>query len=162
MITKGMITNTKISIGFSPFRGGAKKTNGKFYKQNAYRMAAQSLVNIFDDTTYYGEIYLPEGGNARKGRAATISKNRIESKLKVYPNPARDFVTIEFEISEVLHGAELAIINQQGKLIQSFNITQNQNYRVLQTTGYSSGIYHIVLRNNSSVIKSATVSIITK
>jgi hypothetical protein len=86
----------------------------------------------------------------------------LSSVLKAYPNPANDFVTIEFEINEELKSAELVILDQQGKKIKSFILHKNQSYLNINTSDLSNGLFYLILKNNGTVIKTTTISIINK
>jgi hypothetical protein len=86
----------------------------------------------------------------------------LSSVLKAYPNPANDFVTIEFQINEELKSAELVILDQQGKKIKSFILHKNQSYLNINTSDLSNGLFYLILKNNGTVIKTTTISIINK
>jgi glucose/arabinose dehydrogenase len=97
------------------------------------------------------------GGSVYKLKDNTplsIESNEMETIL-LFPNPARDLVTIEFGNVNV---SRVSIINLNGNLINTF---ENQNNKTLQidVSDYSSGVYFINLsaENGHSIFKKLIV-----
>ena len=68
-----------------------------------------------------------------------IKENLIEVLSEVYPNPAKDFVTIEFE-NRNQNNFTLSLFSVDGKLLKSINIVQADKY-ILDTKEFPAGEY---------------------
>ncbi|MCD4736677.1 MAG: thiol protease/hemagglutinin PrtT [Bacteroidales bacterium] len=79
----------------------------------------------------------------------TLSKNRIEDKLLIYPNPASSFVSIENE--EILQGnIVLTIYNIQGRVVETKKINRSTNalnpILINLNNKYMPGVYYCTLQ----------------
>jgi hypothetical protein len=72
--------------------------------------------------------------------------NPLAAETVVYPNPARDQVTISS--SEEM--TRITIVNYVGQLIDNREL--NQNKVVLNTTNYESGIYIVRIETESGIV----------
>jgi hypothetical protein len=127
---------------------------------NFYKIAAQSIVNRMNDTAYYGNVLLPETANQRKERPLNKASITKKNQLKAYPNPANDFVTVEFDLDDNLSGANLIIINKEGKVVYSNNISNSHNFMIINTSHLKSGLYNIILQNGNLRLKTITLTLI--
>ncbi len=162
MITKGMITNTKISIGFSPFRGGAKKTNGKFYKQQQYLQTlatsiylpsayARSLLLKYDiEYEYIEPVIFPTISSARL-QATQDNRDSKESFIKIYPNPAYDYISVDYKLED--GNGRIDIVDNMGRFILSKQLQNQEGIEVLGLDNLSSGIYKLLLYSNNKLIE---------
>lgn len=64
------------------------------------------------------------------------------NKLRVFPNPAQDQITIEWDQS--IHSGELIVYNQIGKVLSRFSIGEANHLR-LETSTLESGLYVVKL-----------------
>lgn len=79
-----------------------------------------------------------------------LSTNEISmaSFLKVYPNPATDFVTFEFSKDQKFSG-NLQITNVNGKVFYSSNVNENnQNKMTISTSSWPTGLYFYSINSN--------------
>ncbi len=84
--------------------------------------------------------YNPNNGNPfsalYKISAASLSTKKLTAKaFSVYPNPAKDFVTI----SNVVKGAEVSLFDMSGKLLYSTKATGTT--LTINTSSYKNGVY---------------------
>jgi hypothetical protein len=70
--------------------------------------------------------------------------NDYDNKIKIYPNPANDFIFIEGEEIE-----SITIFNNVGQLIQ--NITVVSNVNKINTKAFSDGLYYLQINTKSGV-----------
>lgn len=77
-------------------------------------------------------------------RIATVTSvyTHENSTLKIYPNPAKDRVRVEWNAKE---RATLTLLDISGKVIQSQ--TLNQNYSDIDVSRLSNGIYLIQVQS---------------
>ena len=82
----------------------------------------------------------------------TTGFNNIESQnLKIYPNPASNFVNIEIQNNENKNTL-VEIVNVNGQLIYSETISNNS--QIINLSDYSPGIYHVqVISSAKRIIK---------
>jgi hypothetical protein len=77
-----------------------------------------------------------------------VEENSIENKIKIYPNPANDFVSIELPLN--LNHAQLNIYNLIGQLVSKKQLMKsNQQFPILEL---DSGIYIFVIQNEDKVV----------
>jgi len=119
---------------------------------------ARGLLDYFNSSTYSEPVFLPEIMISRK---AVVSKgNREESSyLKVYPNPAKDFISVDYDLGEY-DVAVIKILNYEGKLIQTIEISESINIKLLSVKDFPQGNYIICLVNNGRIIDSESVTIV--
>jgi uncharacterized delta-60 repeat protein len=74
------------------------------------------------------------------------SKN--QSSLKVYPNPAQNFLMVENAQEGMLQ-----VFNAQGKLMESASISQAQHSHLIKTSNWSSGVYFLKSGNHGVKVR---------
>jgi hypothetical protein len=76
--------------------------------------------------------------------------------LRIYPNPANSFITLNYESLEdkELDGARLEVISQTGQIIDQRKVLPSKVMR-MNISGYHSGLYivRILTENNTLVNK---------
>ena len=87
------------------------------------------------------------------GNCDNFTTNILElngrNQLKIYPNPASDFLTIEIP-KNILEEYNYTIINQTGKKVAQGKI--NSNLSQIDVSAYSAGKYILTLQNSKSII----------
>ena len=81
----------------------------------------------------------------------TSEKN---SEIKVFPNPSKDLLTVDFTASEIRIpiNAVLIITDTSGKIIYKEKLTPLQNNLNIKTSAFSSGVYFITIKADNAVI----------
>ena len=69
-----------------------------------------------------------------------------ETSVNIYPNPAKDFVKLSAQCSQL---TAVKIYNCLGVLVEEIEVDSNEIE--INTSGYSSGIYYISVEGNKSV-----------
>lgn len=87
------------------------------------------------------------------------SKNADNSLIKIYPNPALDYVIAGIHISEDLQKATLTIKDGSGHVIKIIPIQHTDDQLVIPLHGLSPGVYSFLLSNNG--VKSQSQLIVT-
>ena len=86
-------------------------------------------------------IYDPEGISS-----VTLSDNDMTDDMIVYPNPVSDQLIISQNMDNLL---KARVISQSGQTISTF-VTYGLNHsHILDTSGFSPGIYYIIATDNS-------------
>jgi|688.fasta_scaffold07089_9 hypothetical protein len=74
------------------------------------------------------------------------------SNLKIYPNPTRDLVNIQWDFMN--ENTYLTVFDNTGKLITTQKLN-NQTLHILDLSGYENGVYQLRLSNENAVIVKA-------
>ena len=74
------------------------------------------------------------------------------SNLRIYPNPTRDFVNIQWDFMN--ENTYLSLFDNTGKLITTQKLN-NQMLHILDLSGYQNGVYQLRLSNENAVIVKA-------
>jgi hypothetical protein len=75
--------------------------------------------------------------------------------LKVYPNPANEFVIISYEINENINGLQLLICNALGKIVYNKELSKTKDELLIMLKDYANGNYIATMLNNGKVYKIA-------
>ena len=78
----------------------------------------------------------------------------IASNLRIYPNPTRDVVNIQWDFMN--ENTYLSVYDNAGKLL-STNKLNNQSLQQVDLSGYENGVYQLRLSNENAVIMKAIV-----
>ncbi|MGX7666203.1 N-acetylmuramoyl-L-alanine amidase [Flavobacterium pedocola] len=70
-----------------------------------------------------------------------------EPEFTFYPNPASDFITLEFE-KPTVENIEVTIMDVNGKTIFTDNIPSDKQTKTIDISGFSSGIYFLKAASN--------------
>jgi hypothetical protein len=82
------------------------------------------------------------------------------TNLKVYPNPATDYVTFDYEFPEYVETATIVITTIKGDVIQQFDLEKNKNQILWDTRSIENGIYFYALKQGKNTLVSSKVSIL--
>lgn len=123
------------------------------------------------DTTYYDCFFLPYPSPnisysdtiatndtacfyvTFKGAPTSISKVKNQQPLKVYPNPANDFFTIELG-NKIAEPLSLQVFNVVGQKVWEQSLSgQDRNPRIECST-WPKGMYHIQLKGAETLMQS--------
>jgi hypothetical protein len=74
------------------------------------------------------------------------------SNLRIYPNPTRDIVNIQWDFMN--ENTYLSLFENTGKLISTQKLN-NQTLHILDLSGYENGVYQLRLSNENAVIVKA-------
>ena len=109
-------------------------------------------VNAYD---YFGDIYknrivyeIYNGINAEIDYIAGINENKKESNLIIFPQPAKDYITLDIgESYKTNHNLVLTIYNIEGKKIKNIEIKNlSSNQFKIPLTEFKQGTYFIQIK----------------
>jgi hypothetical protein len=89
------------------------------------------------------------------------NENAISSEMRVYPNPAVNFINVDFGNAQISGNITFELFNQAGEKVSSEKINSNDSKISIITSGYATGVYTYRIISDSKVIKTDKV-IITK
>src|SRR5690554_228379 len=120
-------------------------------KRNGY---AQNILCFFYDICYEKDLaYIPQGNT----KSLTIQKNNKEEindilyNVKLYPNPADDYTSIQWEIYDELKDARWSVVDLSGRELLSGSLPHNKGEQVIDTRQLGQGIYIINIYNNGQM-----------
>jgi hypothetical protein len=98
--------------------------------------------------------------SSRKERFRWTTAHSIDSKLRVYPNPARDYIIVEYKKNESKDQYSIQVLDQKGKKIMSFILSKTEDQKIIPIANLPSGNYLIQLKVNQSPKESCKVVVI--
>lgn len=83
-----------------------------------------------------------------------VGESADEISMKLYPNPAKDNLTIDLYASfmKIPENSQVLITDATGKLIYKEKIGKKENKINVNTSGFANGMYFVSIRSNNSVI----------
>ncbi|MCB9343537.1 MAG: T9SS type A sorting domain-containing protein [Lewinellaceae bacterium] len=90
-----------------------------------------------------------EGGRPEPGRQGTNSTGKKGVTLRLYPNPAKDLVTID--LTTMPDATQISVSNQYGQTVMIQNLELGLTAFDIDLTGkqFASGIYFVTTRSNT-------------
>lgn len=113
---------------------------------NAVSAAAHSIM-VAHNLLEYDEPYLvPDltksmGVKKPKAQTPEISNGTI----RIYPNPGKDYITIEYAVDEFNGSLYYQLTDQSGKVVKMSNLGRRADQIIIDTRELSSGSYYIKL-----------------
>ncbi len=71
--------------------------------------------------------------------------------VNLYPNPAKEFVNLQWEIFDELQNCHYKVVDLSGIVVATGNIYENRNEHTIDTRNLRDGIYIISIYNNDEV-----------
>ena len=93
----------------------------------------------------------PQTKSTKPQKPKALSKNEIA----IYPNPANDFVTIAYQITDLVNGLQLIVCDALGKVVYTKELTNQSDQLLLVVKGYVKGNYVAAIFNAGKTIKSS-------
>ncbi|HSD14911.1 MAG TPA: T9SS type A sorting domain-containing protein [Flavobacterium sp.] len=101
-----------------------------------------STYNFWEATNGLGTM---ETGNLQNSlNALGVATNEFTEDIRVYPIPAKNYITIETKNNIDIH--ELAVYNLLGQKINNFTVQQNDNKIEINMGDCPKGIYHLNIK----------------
>jgi hypothetical protein len=82
------------------------------------------------------------------------------TNLKVYPNPATDYVNFEYELPEYVENTTVVITTMTGKVVKQFDLKDTKGQILWDTRQVENGIYFYALKQGENTLVSGKVSIL--
>jgi hypothetical protein len=113
-------------------------------------LAAKGLV-------VYQEPYILPEGEVKSSKIRHKSNNvKFDmTKLKIYPNPARDYIIIEYTLNTETDNGVIRIYDVNGKALQQIPLENTNDYLVVPVTNLPAGGYLCSIIQNDKPIQSA-------
>ncbi|MCB0838598.1 MAG: T9SS type A sorting domain-containing protein, partial [Bacteroidetes bacterium] len=129
------------------------------FAQNSTGRASAMAWNIlcfgYDLCKDYPPVAIESGGSARRAKPTIDPQKFIRSqyyKLNVYPNPAGEYATFDWELVHLEGKAKLRIMDLYGREISSRLISSLEGQWIWDTRSIGNGIYLYELRDEDGEI----------
>jgi hypothetical protein len=111
--------------------------------------------------TYEEPVYCGSTLKAsRKEKYHWTRSHSIDSYLKVFPNPAADFIIVEYKKNPYDSDGLIRILDIEGRIIKSQLLTKQENQLLIPITDLVSGTYIVQFVSNGSCKGSQKVIIL--
>jgi hypothetical protein len=115
---------------------------------------AQNILCFFYDICYEKE--LPYGNPQNKAMMIPSKNNQEELNnilynIKIYPNPAKDYASIFWEIYDELNNLRYNVVDLNGREQLNGVLSNNKGEQVLDTRKLRNGVYIIGIYNNNQL-----------
>jgi len=114
------------------------------------------------DYEYYEIILEPSESSARKARPNPDKMNTEDKTLfKVFPNPANDYITLEYRTSGKSYNILSVIIKDAGgRNIIEMQLIGGDNEELIDTQKLKNGLYTVLLYGDNNIIAAEKLTII--
>lgn len=125
-------------------------------------MYCKNILLAVDENYAYKEpiIKAQSGSNARINNSKQEQTDILNTKVAVYPNPANEYLIVEYQLEQNESENLLSIYDAAGKVIYTLVITDSQNQLLLDTRNYKTGIYTCIFSMNGKTISTAKFNIV--
>lgn len=121
-------------------------------------------INVNLGRSAYQEPYLLP--NLNKSAQAQLQEDELMEHLddfhyiQVFPNPAKDYIIIEYNLEQESEQAFIQLTDLSGKVIYQENISGLKDQKHIDTRSYKAGNYMLSLISNQNVLETTKISIV--
>jgi len=137
--------------------------------QQAFFMASPSTyvsssargILVANNLMQYSEPYLlPDF--TKNTQVKKVRKNQLNHSryVKVYPNPSKDYFTIEYNLNSNNSQASIIISDLSGKLIRTESLSKVQDQILIDTSSLKPGNYYVHLIQGGKLLATSKFTIV--
>ena len=94
------------------------------------------------DTLTYNEPYIfPNGMKSDKIIRIPVKKSYESNSFKMYPNPARTYVVVEYSTENDYKDGFISLLDNNGKTVKQIALVGNHDFIVIPIRNLPSGVY---------------------
>ncbi len=137
--------------------------NLEFNANGLAKVYARNIRLELGASNYKEPYILPD---VNKSTQAQLEEEKIMESLedfhyiKLFPNPAKNYIIVEYQLENKLESAMLQISHISGKILKEIPINEFQNQETIDIRELKSGNYIISLFSNGKVLESSTFNIV--
>jgi len=120
---------------------------------NAIAGKAIALLKMNGIDAYQEPVYFPEEVEQELRIAQYVEEEVNEYKLLLYPNPADEYLIMEYAIIESSEASLLTITNINGQVVHQEKLNYPQDELVIITDKLPAGQYFCTISNSSKTVK---------
>lgn len=128
---------------------------------SAYVSSSARGLLISNNLIQYSEPYLvpdfTKNAEVKIGKKNQLNQSRY---VKVYPNPSKDYVTIEYNLITKNSLASILIVDINGKTIRTVSVSKTQDQMLIDTKRLIPGNYYVQLIQGGKLLISSRFTII--
>jgi hypothetical protein len=114
------------------------------------------MILVANNLLTYQEPYLlPDLTKSSRVKLPVQNSNKSGGLLKIFPNPAKDFITIEYHLSDKSYSGEFFIVDASGRLLYTKQASLLKDQFVVDVRQYKAGNYLVQLRSDNKIIATA-------
>ncbi len=128
-------------------------------RQSIVRMFVYSIIQS-DPETWYREPIPDSDPPARMARPdikPVVTEK--QSYLKVYPNPAKEYFALDYNIQDTYNELRIDIVDAIGKLVFSKKLIKQKTQELIDVQIYKPGLYFVNLVGDGRIIETQKLSI---
>ncbi len=118
---------------------------------------ARGLLMLNGASDYKEPVYLPDVMVNRKLK--TSAQEAAWEYLKVYPNPADKYITVEYCIATEDREAVLKVVNTESKPVYAKVLENSEDMILIDIKNFSQGTYIIYIEVQGKIVDSKVVSV---
>jgi len=128
------------------------------------RSYARNILIARDEINYSEPILLPDGlKSSKKTNSHRTGTFNEKSYMKVFPNPARKYIIVEYNLKERYRkycSGEIILTDIRGHQVLNKIISKSKDQEVINTSGVSEGTYICTLKFNGAILDTKKIVII--
>ena len=125
------------------------------YTQNANVTAGEAitLLELNGIDTYREPVYFPDETEPQLRVIQHTEEEIKEDKLLLYPNPANEYLIVEYAITKATGTSSLTITNVNGQIVYQEKLNYLQDELVIITNKLTQGQYFCTISNGTNTIR---------
>lgn len=121
---------------------------------------ARNILSLVDTNFVYHEpIYLPDENNKLKMSKPIKQLKKEDNLLKIFPNPAKEFFIVDYQINDNMKNSRLELIDATGRKVQIIELKTSKGQTMIKTENMAKGLYHCYLYNNNAIVLHTKITI---
>jgi hypothetical protein len=110
----------------------------------------------------YHEPYIFPDENLKSGKVIRRKQLTNESnfQFKLYPNPASNYVIVEYELEQALGSPLITITDELGQLIRSISPSGVSGFQVISLSDIAPGVYLVRFSSGNKILKESKLVVI--
>jgi len=114
---------------------------------------ANALLKLNGIDTYKEPVYFPDEVETQLRLIQYTEEEVSEDRLLLYPNPANEYLIIDYAITKGSKDISLVITNTNGQIVHNESLDYVQDELVIITDKFPTGQYFCTLYDKDSIIK---------
>jgi len=111
---------------------------------------AIALLELNGISEYIERVYFPK--IEETAQIADDSQDNNDNVLLIYPNPAKEYITLRHSMMEAFEDATITVTDIMGKTVYQQNITEKQNELVIHIGQLPQGQYFCTLKSDHIMV----------
>jgi len=130
------LANIQYPVISLPFRGDLEGQANAFVR---------NVLMFYDTLSYEEPIQYPSFLKSSPVIPIPAQKPAERNSLTVYPNPAKDYFIVRYELDNSYAEAVIKIIDMAGRNVKEFIVTATRDFLIVPTSELNNGIYVVKL-----------------